>query len=270
MLSIIISVCGAMAVSAGLVFNGHPWWGLFAGIAFWCVFQIVLNLALRKRIEAVFMEAQQQLLALQNRISHKMTMLQQSGCADIRKLQELQEKELRDGISPILIIYDRLIPLYKWSALTERQVNTMKSQLYFQVREFERAEKLLKKSLALDSMIVAMKAVVAYRLKKKEEALKILRKAVKRFKGDKVVVLYALWSWMLVKSENYDEAIRVLVDAKERTGNETFTTNWNHLVNRRNDKFSNASLGEMWYSLGLELPKPVRQKAPAYMRQKHR
>jgi len=45
---------------------------------------------------------------------------------------------------------------------------------------------------------------------------------------------------------------------KDETENEVLRSNWEHLANGRVRRFSNAGLGEQWYALMLETPKPVK------------
>ena len=47
---------------------------------------------------------------------------------------------------------------------------------------------------------------------------------------------------------------------KKKTDDPVLAQNWEHLANKRLNRFSNAGLGDMWYALGLETPAPVRQQ----------
>jgi len=67
-------------------------------------------------------------------------------------------------------------------------------------------------------------------------------------------------SWIYVQVGEIDEARRVLLKAKKATGDDTFTRNWEHLSNDRVKKFSNAGLGDEWYSLYLETPPAPKQQ----------
>ena len=50
-------------------------------------------------------------------------------------------------------------------------------------------------------------------------------------------------SWIYVQVGEPDEARRVLLKAKEATGVDTFSRNWEHLSNDRLKSFSNARIG---------------------------
>ena len=89
---------------------------------------------------------------------------------------------------------------------------------------------------------------------------KYLARKCRRFKGDDAVLLYALYSWILVKGEKYEMASAVLAQAKNRIDNPVLNANRENLVNGKVKHFSNANLGEAWYSLYLEEPKIKQQR----------
>ena len=73
-------------------------------------------------------------------------------------------------------------------------------------------------------------------------------------------VLYGLMSWIYVQVGEPDKARQGLLKAKKATGEETFIRNWEHLANQRVKSFSNAGLGNAWYSLYLETPPTPKQQ----------
>jgi len=52
----------------------------------------------------------------------------------------------------------------------------------------------------------------------------------------------------------------LLVKAKDITSDETLAANWGLLANNKDKQFSNAGLGEEWYSLYLETPPMPKQQ----------
>ena len=84
---------------------------------------------------------------------------------------------------------------------------------------------------------------------------KFFRWKCSRLKADAAVLPFALYSWILVKENRIDDAIKVLNDAKAKTSNETLARNREALQNGKIKQFSNAPLGEIWYALMLEEPK---------------
>jgi hypothetical protein len=97
-----------------------------------------------------------------------------------------------------------------------------------------------------------------------DQVEKCFLKGVRRFKDDKAVIIFGLYSWILVKENRIDDAIKVLLDAKTKAENDTLKQNWNHLVNGSIKRFSNAGLGEQWYALMLETPKQQRIQAQPF------
>ncbi len=87
----------------------------------------------------------------------------------------------------------------------------------------------------------------------------LFKRGTRKFKGDKGLILYSLMAWVNLKRKNNERALEILVQAKERTESTVIRKNWEHVVNNKVHMFSNAGLGDAWYSLHLE--KPPRQKA---------
>ena len=87
---------------------------------------------------------------------------------------------------------------------------------------------------------------------------KFFRKKGARLRKDACVLPVCLYAWILLKQGRNEEALKVLVDAKKKTSDETLIRNWEALANGRPKQFSNAGLGDMWYALGLEEPKMPR------------
>ena len=80
-------------------------------------------------------------------------------------------------------------------------------------------------------------------------------------------LLYAVYSWILVKTGEIEEAIKVLQKGKKVSENDTIIKNWENLVNGKIKKFSNAGIGDQWYSLYLEEPKTQKPKQKVMRRQ---
>ncbi|MBO7622165.1 MAG: hypothetical protein J6T06_16755, partial [Victivallales bacterium] len=117
------------------------------------------------------------------------------------------------------------------------------------------------KALVMDPLILAMKMVRKYKKGDLVEVEKMYNKGIKRFKGDKTTLIYALYSWILVKENKLEEAVVVLDEGKKKTENEVLKANWDHVVNNHIKRFSNAGLGDNWYVLALEDVKPIKQRA---------
>ena len=161
----------------------------------------------------------------------------------------------------------RLEPLYGWNVLLRKQVNTMRMQFYYQLKEFDKADKLIPKSMYVEPMSIAMKMARQYKNNNIPACKKTFKKKARKFKTENATLLYALYSWILVKNGDIEEAIKVLLKGKSVTDNDTIARNWENLVNGKTNKFSNAGIGDQWYSLYLEEPKMQKPKQKVMRRQ---
>ena len=141
-----------------------------------------------------------------------------------------------------------------------------KAETLDQLKEFEQADEILatcgflRGPMMMDPMAAAMRMARCYQNDDLEGAKKVYKRRIRWSRGDGGTVLYGLMSWIYVQVGEPDEARRVLLKAKKATGDETFTRNWEHLANQRINSFSNAVLGDAWYSLYLETPPTPKQQ----------
>ena len=128
------------------------------------------------------------------------------------------------------------------------------------IKDLKNANEVAKKVLFFDPVSKAIKISLIYKNGASlEELKKAYEQAVKRVRYNQNVLAVAAYSWILVNKGEIDTAHKVLVKALEKTDNEFIKRNCEHLANNRITQFSNAGLGEQWYSLFLEEPK-VRQQ----------
>jgi len=216
----------------------------------------------------VFLEANQVVEQGDAVLRRKINQLQNKLSGGGKGLQKQLEKEQIDTVHQALTVLDRARPFYRWGLFVERQTNTKRAELHYQIKEFDEADKYFRKSLVLHPVTLAMKMTRLYQEGDWKAFEKAFRKGVRSYRDEHAVVLYALYSWALVQENRVDDAIQVLAKAKDETEDEVLKTNWEHLVNGRVRRFSNAGLGDDWYRLHLEAPKPVkmRQRTPGWMR----
>ena len=123
-------------------------------------------------------------------------------------------------------------------------------------------DELLPKAFVAGPEMTAMKlARMQMRGEPVEAIRKVYDKAAKRARYNGNVLADACFSWILVKRGLADEAFKTLTEALKNSDNETLKQNHEILMNNRVAHFSNAGLGDMWYSLMLEEPK-VRMQRP--------
>lgn len=259
-LTLVFGFIGGVLLSTGMHYAGLEAWGwipLFFVLGFIAA-TIPLNLWVKKRLETVFKGVQSRIEASQEMIRRKATAMQNKMMSSTKGLQKQLEKQQEEAIREAIAQLEDALPLKKWNFLVPKQVDTLRAQLYFQIKEFDKADQCFAKALSLDPVTLAMRLVRLYKRGESAELEKLFAKGLKRFKGEKGAILYALKSWILVKENRIDEAIALLDKGKRETENTVLAKNWEHLVNGRTRNFSNAGIGDIWYALYLETPKPVK------------
>ncbi len=239
--------------------GGHWGYGILAGIAAALAVLIPINLWIRKRLTALFTGVQQELLASQERLRTKASALASRGQATPKLVSQL-EQEQTEAVRQAMVPLEQARKYRLWAPLAMAQANLMKGQLLYQIRDYEAARPLLEKTMVVDPLILCMRLVLHWKKDPQDLAGldKLFRKNIGRFKYEKGTLAYATYAWLLVKQDHLTEAVKLLDEAKKKTEDPVIAQNWEHLANRRVNRFSNAGLGESWYALGLEQPAPVR------------
>lgn len=259
MLTVIISAIIGLIIGWA---SYHEWsmgWAIANGFVMAVVTQLLVGLFIRKKVTKINEKIQNVMVEAQNKINRMAQGFQRRPLGSIKEMQKMLEKEQNESVRKALEVSTEMNKFYKWNFLLERQINTMRMLLYFQLRELEEVDKLMPKCLMMDPRAVAIKIIRMYK-KGNENFHKVFAKKTKRLKNDDAALLYGLYSWILVKEGQTDKALNVLIEAKKKTSNETIVQNWEHLANGRVKQFSNAGLGDMWYSLYLEDAKIKPQK----------
>ena len=239
--------------------TNSPGVGAALGIVSMMALQICIGLFIRRKVNKVNMAIQTHLQTVQNKIQRKINMMQQKPGMSPKFMQATVEKEQVVAVHQALEMADSLKKFYPWSPMLNKQINTMKMTFHYQIKEFDKVDALMGKCLFFDPAAQAMRIARMY--KKNDPALdKFAQSKLKRAKGENGVLLYALYSWILVKRDDTKKAIEILVASKKRCDNEVLNANWERLVNGKAKNFSNAALGEMWYMLHLEEPKVKTQR----------
>ena len=233
-------------------------WGVVLGVLGFIATGIIINLVLKKRLEAVFTGVQGLVEGQQADLRRKINLMQTKMTSGGKGLQRRMEKEQAAGIRQALKHLEQAEPLFKWNILARRQTNTLRAQLHYQIKEFDQADAYFEKCFIMDPLTYTMRMARVYAHAEPERLEKMFRKGLRRFKDEHATLLYALYSWILVKEKRIDEAVALLNEGKGKTEDETIRANWEHLANGRLRQFSNAGIGEQWYALHLETPKPIK------------
>jgi len=263
MLTIVLAVLAAALAWSGIYWGteGQHWvWAAFGALGGFVAVSLPINLWVRKRMEAIFGGIQNFLVSSQDTLHHKVGALQMK-FSNQQKLMEMVEKEQAESVRKALDMLEAVKPLNKWNILANKQANTLRAQLLYQIKDFEEADKYLDKCFIMDPLLQAMRMARMFKKGQFKELEKAYHKGVGRFKYEKALIIYATYSWALVQQNKIDEAIAVLNEGKEKAENNVLKQNWEHLVNGRVKRFSNAGLGETWYALQLEPMPAVRPQA---------
>jgi hypothetical protein len=268
MLALVISIglSGALGIT---VFNHTSFsatWGIVSGVLLFLILQVSIGLFTRKIVKKRTNDIQDIILAGQEKLNRKVQFFQQKPKGGMKTMQKILEKDQHVFIREAMEATKRLEPLFSWNILLRKQVNTMRMQFYYQLKEFDKVDELIPKAMYLEPMSVAMKMARQYKNNNKAYK-KTFKKKARKYKKDNAILLYALYSWILVKTGEIEEAIKVLQKGKKATENDTITRNWENLVNGKIKKFSNAGIGDQWYSLYLEEPKAQKPKQKTMRRQ---
>jgi len=260
MFTLIAALIAGMAsgFAAGKV-TGSPVWGAVSGIVVMMIVQIVIGIIIRRKVNKVNMSIQMQMELAKEKIQRKINMMQQRPGMSPKFLQGTVEKDQAAAVHQALELTDNLKRYYIWSPLLRKQINTMKMMFHYQIKEFDKVDELMSGCLFFDPVSQAMRMARMYK-KNDPKLAKFATAKLRTAKGEQGALLFALYSWILVKRDDVKGAIDVLVASKKRCDNEVLNANWERLVNGKVKNFSNAAMGEMWYMLHLEEPKVKTQR----------
>ncbi len=254
---LIASFLGAFSSVLASLWLTSQAWIITIGFTVFLAAAIILNRIFGKRLTNLVNDVQEMLKETQAETTKMINRFQARPAGSQKMMQTKVEKIMEAGVLRALERLNDAESLFKWSLLAERQVNTLKVQLYFQIQRFDDVDRYIPKILVMDPMTLAMKMTRQYHLKS-PDLDKSFRKGVKKFKYEKAVLIYSLYAWILIKQKDNERALAVLDEAKEKTDDETIQRNWQHVANNKIHLFSNSGLGEQWFALHLEAPPKAR------------
>jgi hypothetical protein len=267
MLSLLISALVATALASALIasqFSAGT--TVFYSIVGFTGTFFLVGFLVRKKMSKAQGALQESMQAAQGRMQRKVQQFQNKPGGNVKQIQRELEMDQKVMVKQGLELTKGLEPFRKWSLLTGRQIATMRLQFHYQLKEFDKVDEILgtcgflRGPMMMEPMAVGMRMARCYKNDDLAGAKKVFKRQIMWFRGDRGTLLYGLMSWIYVKVGEPDEARQLVLKAKEATGADTFIRNWEHLSNDRVKSFSNAGLGDEWYSLGLENPPAVKQQ----------
>ena len=253
----------AIALGVMTYYSTHESWGtgwaIVSGIVVVMLAQLAIGLFIRSRINKITADIQDVMVTTQNKINRQINIMQYRQMGNPKSTQQRLTQEQNSALRKCLEITERANKYFIWNVMLKKQIVSMRMMLYFQMKEFKKVDELLPKAFIFDARSVAVKAVRMYK-NKDEKVVAYLEKKAARFKNDDAVLIYSLLAWILVKQDKAADAAALLAKAKTRVDNQVINDNYERLANGKEKHFSNAQLGDIWYSLYLEEPKIKQQK----------
>ncbi len=266
MLTILLNVILGVLCGAGLGASGMaaPGWAIFWGVLIAVAGQIGAGLLLRKKMQGVMDDVQIILKNGQTRMQQKINRWQQKPVSSMKQAQDELLKDQRAMTAEALACVEQLTPYYKWIPMLHRQVETMRLQFAWQLKDLKLVDRLMPRAVMMDPMLMCIRLARMYQLDQPAaEMEKVFRKNKKRLRYNQSALLYATWAWILLQRKDVDGAFKVLNEANDKNENETLKRNREAIANNKPAHFNNAGFGDAWYALFLEEPKVRQQRAQA-------
>ena len=149
---------------------------------------------------------------------------------------------------------------YVWfNYLLDRQLNTMRVVMLFQLKEFDKVDKIMPKAMMITAQAIAIKMTRMF--KNNDPKLDdFFRKKSRKLKGDDAVLIFSLYAWIKIHQDDAKSALDALNLAMTKCDHPVITANRDRIANGKIKQFSNAQLGDAWYALYLEEPKIKQQR----------
>lgn len=237
-------------------------WGIGCGIAGFMLAQLAIGLLLRRRIMALQQQIQKIMAEAQNRINRQINLFQLRPPASMnaarKQLEELQSAAARKALEAT----EGFRRYYRWNFMLERQINVMKVQLHFQLKEYKKVDELLPKTLIRDPQTASIRLVRLYRTEVPVD--EFYRRMCRSLKSDDLAFFASVYAWMKLKQGDEESARNALTEAKKKSDNAVLLENLDRLRNGKAKHYTMNGFGDLWYALGLEEPKMKAQRRRTY------
>lgn len=261
MLTLIIAILVGLLCGFGAAHEWKLWWGIGCGVLGFLGAQLTIGLLLRGAIKRRQDRIQKILQDAQQKINKQLNLFQIRPPSSQKAAMEILEKIQADATRKALEATEAFRPLYIWNLMLRRQIEAMRAQLYFQLKDFKMTDECLKHAMLMDPQSVAIKLVRMYR--NEDPGLdKFYSSKFRSSRGEGAAFLASVYAWMKLKQGDEKAALEALTAAKKKSDHQVLLENHGKLVNGKAKQFSNAGFGDIWYALYLEEPKmkPQRQR----------
>ncbi len=266
MYSFIISfVVGLVAFIAYAQLPDATWGASVAAVLSAIAAFFLVPRKINSKLMLVVNASQDHIQSTQEKVRKKLNLMQNKPGTNPVAAQKTLENMQEQGIKEALEMLTPAKDLYKWSILARKQVNTIKYQLLFSIKDFKKADELEGDIMLFDPQLVTVRMAREWTKNpiKKDMSIKeiessalakFFKKGVSRAKGANGAFVYNVYAWMLCKAGQDKMAMDLLTKALDKCADEVLKNNLNQLRNGTASKFTNKAYGERWYALHLETP----------------
>ncbi|MDD2598747.1 MAG: hypothetical protein PHO37_05940 [Kiritimatiellae bacterium] len=251
-INVLLGILAGLAL--GLTDTASTVWAVVWGILTFIAAQLLAGYLVQKKVKLEMEKVQEILNNGKNHLQQKIGQWQMRPPGSIKDAQKIIEKEQKIFIDRALEASSGLEKFNRWAPLMSKQVNALRLQLHWMNKDFKQVDRLLPHVLIMDPMMACIK-IARMHMRKEEGIDKVFKKHSGKVRNEQGVLIYALYSWILVQQKEIDEAHKVLIEGCEKVENEFLKRNRESLANNRVGHFSNTPFGEEWYALHLEQPK---------------
>jgi hypothetical protein len=252
-----ILVMGVLLITKAL----HWGWAIALGFLAFAVGQGLATYLLQRKVKGAMEEVQRIMVEGQKRMQQKVKMWQTRPPGSMKDAQLEMERDQKRIVEQALEASKCLERFNRWVPLMEKQIATLRIQLYWSVKNFKKVDELMPQAIFMEPMMITVKLARLYMLESDiAEMEKFFKKQSLKLRYGQGVALYSLMAWIYVQRNDLDKANKVLIEACEKMENEVVKRNREHLANNHPALFSNTGLGEEWYALHLEQPKMKQQR----------
>lgn len=261
MITMIAAIALGIAMGTTLKYTGaaSQGWAIFWGIIFMLAVQLAAGLFIRREVNRVNRKIQTEMTEMQRKLNRKMEAFQRRPGASVKAMQEELIHDQHVAIRRCLGILDELNKYVWFNYLLDRQLNTMRVVMLFQLKEFDKVDKLMPKAMMITAQAIAIKMTRMF--KNNDSKLdEFFHKKSKKLKGDDAALIFSLYAWIKIQQDNAKAALDALNIAITKSDNPVLAANRDRIANGKIKQFSNAQLGDAWYALYLEEPKIKQQR----------
>jgi hypothetical protein len=139
-----------------------------------------------------------------NHLQQKVSQWQIKPPGSIKDAQKIIEREQAVFIKKALEASKGLEKFDRWAPLMRKQINALRLQLHWMNKNCKEVDKLMPGVLIMDPMMACIKIARMY-MRNEEGIDKVFKKHCGKVRTDQGVLIYALYSWILVQQKKIDE-----------------------------------------------------------------